>query len=276
MDRVVSADQIPSLDLHARTAVVTGAGSGIGRALASALTAAGALVVVNDLDGAAGEETAALAGAHCVVGDCASESGVRHLVNEARDLLGGHIDLYFANAGIETGNDDSEASYQRSWEVNVMAHVRAVRLLLPAWLERGDGWFVPTVSSAGLITMLGSPAYSTTKHAALAHAEWIAATYGHRGVTVQAICPGGVATPMLPSETAMSRVMLADGVIQPEDVAQCALRALGTGQFLILPHPETRQYYELRATDTDRWLRGMQRLQGKIDRLETDDTNVSS
>lgn len=268
MNAVDGSSRMSPAPLRGRTAVVTGAGSGIGRALAGALSGAGVRVVANDLNATALEESNSQLGMHLVPGDCATETGVAHLIARAHEALDGPIDMYFANAGIETGADHSDASYQRSWEVNVMAHVRAVRLLLPGWLERGEGWFVPTVSAAGMLTMLGSAAYSTTKHAALAHAEWIAATYGHRGVTVQAICPSGVATPMLPSHAARGKVVLADGVIEPEAVADCVVDSLGSGEFLILPHPEVRQYYELRATDTDRWLRGMQGLQRRIDVLE--------
>src|SRR6266481_1021046 len=166
--------------------VVTGGGSGIGAALARRFAAEGGRVVVNDLNGAAAAEVARSCGATAAPGDAASEDGVAALVATARDVLG-EIDLYCANAGVAR-EDDTEASWEASWQVNVMAHVRAARLLLPRWLERGNGHLICTVSAAGLLTMLGSAPYSATKHAALAFAEWLAASYTHRGITVQALC----------------------------------------------------------------------------------------
>ena len=178
--------------------VVTGGGAGIGRALALGLAAAGGRVVVNDLDAEAAAAVAARAGGYAVPGDAATEQGVHELIAAARKHLG-EIDIYCSNAGIAagTGPDTPDPVWQRAWEVNVMAHVRASRELLPAWLERGRGCFIVTASAAGLLTMLGSAPYSVTKHAAEGYAEWLAATYGHRGLVVHCICPQGVRTNML-------------------------------------------------------------------------------
>ena len=172
--------------------VVTGAGNGIGRAIARRMAAEGARVVVNDIDADAARAVAAEIGGMALPGDAASEAGVAALISAATDHLGS-IDVYFANAGIEVaaGLQASEADWQRSLDVNVMAHVRAARLLVPTWLERGSGRFVVTASAAGLLTMLGSAPYAVSKHAAVAFAEWLSATYGHRGIVVQAICPQG-------------------------------------------------------------------------------------
>ena len=252
-----------------RRAVVTGAGSGIGRAIALKLVESGADVVVNDRDVDACEKVAAEIGAVAVPGDAAGDAGVKHLVAEARAHLGG-IDVFFANAGVETGAADSDEDWALSWEVNVMSHVRAARELLPQWLEQGSGHLVCTVSAAGLLTMLGSAPYSATKHAALGHAEWLAATYGRRGVTVQCICPLGVKTPMLPTETAAGQVLLEGNVMEPEDLADVVVRDLDGGEFLILPHPEVAGYYAGRAQDTTKWLHGMQKLQARIDELGRD------
>jgi NAD(P)-dependent dehydrogenase (short-subunit alcohol dehydrogenase family) len=146
-----------------------------------------------------------------------------------------------------------------------MAHVRAARLLLPAWLERGGGHLICTVSAAGLLTMLGSAPYSVTKHAALGFAEWLAATYSHRGITVQAICPQGVRTPMMAGATAAERLILTDSAITPEEVADAVMAGIAGRRFLILPHPEVAQMYAGRAGDPDRWLRGMNKLQRRIE-----------
>jgi NAD(P)-dependent dehydrogenase (short-subunit alcohol dehydrogenase family) len=245
--------------------VVTGAGSGIGAALARRLAAEGARVVVNDIVPGAAAAVAGPIGATAVPGDAAGEDGVAALIGEARSVLG-EIDLFCANAGVALGGGEaSEADWETSWQVNVMAHVRAARLLLPAWLDRGRGHLLCTVSAAGLLTMLGSAPYSVTKHAALGFAEWLAATYAHRGITVQALCPQGVRTPMLSGISPGAEMLLGESAITPETVADAAVAGIAGGQFLILPHPEVARFYAGRAADTDRWLRGMNRLQRGVE-----------
>lgn len=249
---------------HGPGIVITGAGHGIGRALARRMTAEGARVVVNDLDAQACEAVATELGATSVPGDAADSEGVADLVARSHEALGG-IDIFFANAGIETGGRDSDEDWQRSWDVNVMSQVRAFRELAPAWLQRGEGRFVATVSAAGLLTMLGAAPYAATKHAALAHAEWLSATYGDRGITVQCLCPQGVRTRMVRLDTAEGQVILGPTLIEPEDVADTVVAALADDRFLILPHPEVQTYYELRARNTDKWLRGMREVQRRVD-----------
>ncbi|MFD6953431.1 dehydrogenase [Nocardiopsis sp. TSRI0078] len=253
------------MDLTDTGAVVTGAGNGIGAALARRLAGAGARVVVNDLDAGAAEAVAAEIGGVAVPGDAAGEAGVTALVAEAGAHLGG-IDLYVANAGVGVGGgpEAPEADWDLAWQVNVMAHVRAARELVPGWLERGRGRFLTTVSAAGLLTMLGSAPYSVTKHAALSFGEWMAATYGDRGITVQCICPLGVRTNLLESSGETGQAILAPEAITPEEVADAVMVGLADERFLILPHPQVADYYAARATDTDRWLAGMRRLQAKV------------
>jgi NAD(P)-dependent dehydrogenase (short-subunit alcohol dehydrogenase family) len=211
-------------------------------------------------------------GGYPVPGDAATEKGVRDLIAAATDHLG-EIDIYCSNAGIAegTGPDTPDESWQRAWEVNVLAHVRASRELLPAWLERGHGRFVITASAAGLLTMLGAAPYSVTKHAAEAYAEWLAATYSHRGLTVHCLCPQGVRTQMLAGSGRAGEMVLAAGAIEPEQVADALWDAMREDRFLVLPHPEVRDYYALRATDTGKWLRGMSRLQQKIEQRKPEE-----
>jgi len=246
--------------------VVTGAGNGIGRAIARRMAAEGAKVVVNDLDAAAAQAVADEIGGMAWGGDAASEAGVAALIEAATAHLG-EIDVFFANAGIEVGAglDASEADWQRSMDVNVMAHIRAARLLVPGWLERGQGRFVVTASAAGLLMMLGSAPYSVSKHSAVAFAEWLSATYGNRGIVVQAICPQGVRTRMLEDAGPIADILIRDAALEPEDVAESVWQALQGDQFLILPHPEVADYYVARAATTDTWLRGMRKLQGRLD-----------
>jgi NAD(P)-dependent dehydrogenase (short-subunit alcohol dehydrogenase family) len=246
--------------------VVTGGGSGIGAALARRFAAEGARVVINDLDAGAAAAVAGSCGAVPLPGDAASEEGVAALIATARAELG-EIDLFCANAGIVRGGgpETADADWDASWQVNVMAHVRAARLLLGPWLERGSGHLICTVSAAGLLTMPGTAPYSVTKHAALAFAEWLAITYAHRGLTVQAICPLGVRTAMLDGSDRLAEKLLGDDAIQPEAVADAVIEGIADGRFLILPHPEVAGMYAGRATETDRWLRGMSKLQQRLE-----------
>jgi NAD(P)-dependent dehydrogenase (short-subunit alcohol dehydrogenase family) len=248
--------------------VVTGAGSGIGAALARRFAAEGARVVVNDINAAAAAEVAASCDAAAVPGDAASEQGVAHLIATAAEVLGG-IDLYCANAGVARGGGEeaAEPDWDISWQVNVMAHVRAARLLTGPWLARGSGHLICTVSAAGLLTMLGSAPYSVTKHAALAFAEWMAATYEHRGIIVQAVCPQGVRTPLLDASGAVGQAILGGSAITPEAAADAVIEGIADGRFLILPHPEVARMYAGRATDPDRWLHGMNKLQRHVEEV---------
>ena len=265
--------------LDGKGAVVTGAGGGIGRALAERLVAEGAQVVVNDLNAEAVEATAAEIGAYAVPGDCSSADGVRDLVAAATEHLDGigvSLDVYCANAGIDRTQPDSLQASDEDWavmlETNVMSHVRAARVLAPMWAERAEsggegGRFVVTASAAGLLTMIGAAPYSVTKHAAVGFAEWLSITYGGRGVAVQAICPQGVQTAMLEQAGPLKDLLSHDEALTPAQVAETWVASLEEDRFLVLPHPEVKDYYAARAADTDRWLSGMRRLQSKVDAL---------
>lgn len=241
--------------------VVTGAGGGIGAALARGFAARGARVAVNDLDEDAAKSVADEIGGVCVPGDASV------VVEPARAALGGGVDVFCANAGTGSmaGVEAGDAVWERVWDVNVMAHVRAARALLPQWLERGEGRFVATVSAAGLLTMVGDAPYSVTKHGALAFAEWLAVTYRHRGVRVHAVCPEGVRTGMLRAAGPAGDLVLAPTAIEPEDVAEAVFQGIADERFLILPHPRTGAYYAARAGDTDRWIDGMNGVQRKLE-----------
>ncbi|MGI5483644.1 SDR family oxidoreductase [Streptomyces lavendofoliae] len=239
--------------------VVTGAGGGIGAALARRFAAEGARVVVNDIDPGRTKAVADEIGATAVPGDASA------IVEEAREALGGTVDVYCANAGLASPGDAfaEEDVWAAAWDVNVMAHVRAARALLPDWLERGSGRFVSTVSAAGLLTMVGAAPYSVSKHGAYAFAEWLSLTYRHRGLKVHAICPQGVRTDMLTAAGSAGELVLAPTAIEPEDVADALFEGIATDTFLILPHPEVAGYYRARATDPERWLNNMSHIQQK-------------
>ncbi|MFI8106453.1 SDR family NAD(P)-dependent oxidoreductase [Streptomyces sp. NPDC086023] len=237
--------------------VVTGAGGGIGAALARRFAAEGARLAVNDLDPGRTADIAAELDAVALPGDASA------IAPAALEALDGAVDVYCANAGIPAGGDAfaDEDAWAAAWDTNVMSHVRAVRTLLPGWLDRGRGRFVSTVSAAGLLTMIGAAPYSVTKHGALAFAEWLSLTYRHRGLDVHAICPQGVRTDMLTAAGTAGELVLAPTAIEPADVADALFEGMAKGRFLILPHPEVADYYRTRATDPERWLGSMNHLQ---------------
>lgn len=267
--------------------VVTGAAGGIGEALARRFHALGSTVVAADVlekgvrsvadDLNAIRPDSALA----VVADLRSEEGNRQLVETAHRYLSQHgrdgdsksgIDLFFANAGVGTGNfveSTSEDDWDLAFDVNIHAHRWAAKYLLPRWLERGSGYFCSTASAAGLLAQIGSAPYSVTKHAAVAFAEWMSLTYGDRGVRVSCLCPQGVNTRMLSGgdlgdSRAGDVVRSAGVVLEPEQVAHIVAEAIVAERFLILPHPEVHDFETKKTADRDRWLAGMRKLQRRV------------
>jgi len=245
--------------------VITGAGRGIGAAYARMFAAQGARVVVNDLDADAAHESAEAVGGIAVPGDASTEAGVELLIGTAREIAGS-IDVYCANAGVARSGmvEVDENAWEMSWQVNVMAHVRASKALIPQWVSQGHGMFVSTVSAAGLLTIPGAVPYAVTKHAAYAFAEWLSMTYGDAGVRVHAVCPQGVRTRMLEDSGPAGKALMGQSAIEADDVASALLAAIEVGRFLVLPHAEVGLMYAGRAADPDRWLAGMRRLRGSL------------
>ncbi|MDP7735092.1 SDR family oxidoreductase [Mycobacterium paragordonae] len=252
-------------------AVVTGAGSGIGRAIAAALASAGAAVVAADIDAASANDTAAMIGGVAAAADAASTDGIATLLDTARQAFG-PVDIYVANAGIngQLGLGDDEAAWDRIIDINLRAHIRAAKAVVPQWLERGSGHFVAVASAAGLLTQLGAAPYSVTKHAAVGFAEWLAIRYGDQGIGVSCVCPMGVDTPMLHGMTespdaemrmAGAAVTSSGEVVAPEAVAALVVQAIADRKFLVLPHPEVLAMYRQKGADYDRWIAGMRRFQ---------------
>jgi NAD(P)-dependent dehydrogenase (short-subunit alcohol dehydrogenase family) len=260
------------MELQDKVVVITGGGGGIGRALGRRFASEGArAVVLVDLDRAAADEAAASIGAQArgVACDVANSTAVAALIDDV-ETREGHIDLYCANAGIARGIDvdASDEQWNEMWRVNVMSTVIAARHLLPRWVERGGGYLMVTASAAGLLSTLGDAGYSATKHAAVGLAEWIAITYGDRGIKVSCLCPQGVRTKMVfgpGTEGALGAEQVRRlGVIEPEEVAEVVVHALREERFLILPHPEVATYFRNKAENHDRWLGGMRKLQRQL------------
>lgn len=249
------------MQLSNKVVIVTGGASGIGRALCRRFAAEGAQkVVVADIDFVGAERVAAEINGLALEVDVTREADHVRLVER---IVGEHgrIDLFCSNAGIAVDGDEHtvDAEWQRCWNVNVMAHVLASRAVLPHMLDRGEGYLLQTVSAAGLLTHIHSATYAVTKHASLAFAEWLAITYGDRGIKVSVLCPQGVKTDMLARARERTN-FLQDNAVDPEQVAGDVVKGLADERFLILPHPEVAEYFKRKASDYDRWLRGMRRL----------------
>ena len=264
------------MDLADRHVVVTGAGSGIGRGLARRFAAEGArAVVVADLNQAAAEAVADEIGGLAVRTDVSQEEQIRSLIDRAKEA-NGPIDLFFSNAGVPGPGGGPEApndEWQQTWEINVMAHVWAARALLPEMVARGDGYLCSTASAAGLLTQVSALAYSATKHAAVAVAEWISINYGDAGIKVSCLCPQGVRTPMLDlalEDPVGAAPLLAEGLLEPEEVAEAVVAGIREERFLILPHPVVADYMAIKATQNERWLRGMRRLIREVTQKRAD------
>jgi NAD(P)-dependent dehydrogenase (short-subunit alcohol dehydrogenase family) len=259
------------MELENRIAVVTGAGSGIGRALAVGLAAVGARAVVcTDLNGDHASETAAMIGASATARtlDVADEKAIEELVAQTEASIG-PIDLFVSNAGYGQagGLDLPTEDWMRMMNVHVWSHLAAARAVIPSMIERGGGYLLNTASAAGLLTQIDSGPYAVSKHAAVAFAEWIAINYGDQGIGVSVLCPQAVRTNILGPGTLDDRPKTQasfDGVLEPETVADACIEAVREERFLVLPHPEVETYFQRKASDYDRWLNGMRRFKDRM------------
>lgn len=245
--------------------VITGAGSGIGAAIARHAAAKGARVCVSDLDLEKAQAVASQIGGIAVQCDVRDEAAIKALIAEATTAHGA-ADIYVSNAGLGRGDPSHAASqsnddWQLNWDVHVMAHVYASRVLLPQMLSRKSGYLVNVASAAGLLNQIGDAAYSATKHAAVSFAESLAITHGADGIGVSVVCPQYVATPLIgkSDEDADSKASL----LTADDVAAAVITGVEQGHFLILSHPEVKMFTQLRGQDHDRWITGMQKFRAK-------------
>lgn len=251
------------MDPQGKVIVVTGAARGIGAALAKRFVQAGAKgVIISDLVEAEVVATAKEIGAHSAFQvDVANEQQIVKMIEETESRHG-PIDLFCSNAGIsvEGSLKASDQTWQKIWEINSMSHVYAARAMVPRMISRGGGYLLNTVSAAGLLTQVGSAPYAVTKHAALAFAEWLSITYQRDGIKVSALCPQGVRTRMLDSVSGGAAEMLRATSLSPDQVAECVMEGLAAEKFLILPHPEVGTYFQNKANDYERWLKGMRKM----------------
>ena len=257
------------MNIEGKIALITGAGSGIGAALARRFANEGAgAVIVTDINGSGAREVAGTIGGEAYELDVTDESATAALV-KGLEKRHGRIDVLCLNAGVATDGsiDAPNDAWQRTWDVNVMAHIYATRHVLPGMLDRGAGYIVTTASAAGLLTNIGAAPYSVTKHAAVAFAEWLSVTYGRSGIKVSCLCPMFVDTPMLGAFSEHSGEMRnwVEGLaIDVEDVATNVMDGMERESFLILPHPIVLEYFQRKALDYDRWIDGMQDLNERM------------
>ena len=249
-----------------KVVVVTGAASGIGKALARRFAKEGARgVVCADLNGDQANAVAASVGGMGMRCDVGQEGDMNALVAAALEKYGA-VDIFCSNAGIigRHGLDASLKEWRQTMDVNFMAHVLAARAVVPVMLKQGAGTIVATASAAGLLMQVDSATYTVSKHAAVAFAEWLSVNYAERGIRVSCLCPQGVRTPMLLGPTGDRKSFLSEGSVSAEDVAGKVMEAIESERFLILPHPEVAEYERRKTIDRDRWLGGMRRLRAAI------------
>jgi NAD(P)-dependent dehydrogenase (short-subunit alcohol dehydrogenase family) len=242
-----------------KVVVVTGGANGIGEALCRRFAKEGAAgVVVADIDETGAGSVARQIGGHALRCDVSREDDIIELVRRTEALFG-PVDIFCSNAGIIAKGifEADNAAWERIWQVNVMAHVYAARAVIPGMLQRGGGAFVCTASAAGLLSQIDSASYSATKHAAVGLAENLAINYGDRGILVSVVCPMAVRTLMTRQGGGVAAL---DGMLEADQVAGDVIDALAEERFMVLPHPEVKVYFQRKADDYDRWIRGMQRL----------------
>lgn len=251
------------MDLSGKTVVVTGAGGGIGQGLAERFARESAQVVCSDVNLAQADKVAQRIGGHAVPCDVSDEDQIKDMIRHVEQKIA-PIDLFCANAGILTlgGVDVSNEDWDRIWKTNVMSHVWMARHLVPRMVARGAGYLLITASAAGVLNQPGAAPYGVTKHAAVAMAEWLAFTYGNKGIRVSVLCPQAVQTDMLDGHE--DSVAAIDGILDVDSVASACVQAINAEQFLILPHPQVLDYMRLKAADFDRWLAGMSALNQKF------------
>jgi NAD(P)-dependent dehydrogenase (short-subunit alcohol dehydrogenase family) len=225
--------------LDEKVAVITGGGSGIGRAMAVRFAREGARVVVVDIVAGAVSETvseieASGGRALGVVADVAVESDIDRMIDTARSEYG-RIDILCNNAGIMDRNQPITELSNDLWErvlaVNLRGPFWACRRAIPIMIEQGRGAVLNIASVAGLFGCRAGAAYTASKHALIGLTRNIAFMYAANGIRCNAICPGGVSTNIgwggEPSEFGTGRIGLGFGIVprigKPEEIAEVGL-----------------------------------------------------
>lgn len=244
-----------SESLEGKSVIVTGGGSGIGRAAALLFAERGAYVTVADVSPDTGEAVAAEivsngGQAVSVRTDVSDAGDVERMVNIATERFGG-LDCAFNNAGVEGRFsytlEADENDFDRTVAVNLKGVWLCLRAELRQMLQQGGGSIVNTASVAGLLGWRGAAAYSATKHGVIGLTKTVALEYARRGIRVNAVCPGVIETPMasrVASESAGARETLEARHPQrrfgsPDEVAAAAVWLCGDGSSFTTGHALT-------------------------------------
>ncbi len=275
--RIPSCRRVIDVELTNKVVVVTGGAHGIGRALCHRFAKERLRgLIVADLDVTAAEEVARESSGIAICGNVCDEAHIKQLVQTAEEQWGA-VDLFCSNAGatIKGGTETPDADWQRMWELHVLSNVYAARAALPGMLARGSGYFLQTSSAAGLLTEIGSAAYTVSKHATIAFAEWLSINYRRKGIRVSCLCPSGVQTDMLDLEDPIHQFLQSHS-LTPDQVAECVIQGVTEEKFLILPHPEVREFFAFKTHDYDRWLHNFSRMKEKWERQHRRDDSLGS
>lgn len=245
------------MKLDGKVAVVTGAGNGIGEAIARRFAAEGARVVVTDIEPEAVSRVAGEIGTVGLAADITEPASVRAVAELARNSFG-EVDVWLSNAGLagprQPRDLQDDSLWDLMWRLHVLSHLNAAHEVLPSMIARGDGYLVSTASSVALAVQPEKAAYSVTKTAALALAEWLAVQYRPLGVKVSCFCPGPMLTRMLLSnEFAPDHPVLAQA-LTPGQVADVVTAGIAAEQFLITTQPGAEHSLAAKAADYDAWI----------------------
>ena len=246
---------------------VTGGANGIGRALCDRFAAEGAKkIVVADLDFQNAQKVAESIGGLAYELDVSDETDVKKVVGQVLSEFG-QIDLVCSNAGIggaEGCLDVANDIWQNIYEVNVLSHLYLARAIFPSMIENGAGYFLMTVSAAGLLTHFEAAPYAVSKHAALALGEYLSIAYHEEGIRVSCLCPQGVKTDLIASAEGEPENFLMAEAITAEECADVVVKGLESEKFLILPHAGVAQYIVNKAENYDRWLHSLRKIRKAV------------
>lgn len=248
--------------------IITGGANGIGKSVAQAFHAEGAKVAIADIDGERAIAVGQACGGFGAKIDVTNETELSDFIAEVDDRLG-PIDYYFSNAGIARPNGKgdmpagtSNEHWDLSWRVNVMSSIYGARYVIPQMIENGGGTFIIMASAAGLLNQVGSAVYSVTKHAAVPLAESLFIAHKGSGVDVYCVCPQGVRTDFI--KGAEKSLELAGEILEPEQVAQMIVDAMGQEKFFIETSPALREHAQMRTGDPDQWLGHMRKIRSTL------------
>lgn len=262
-------------DLAGAAAVITGGGSGIGRATALSFARRGAKIVVGDLREERAKEVAAqieAAGgaAIAVAADVSREADLEALRDSCLAAFG-RVDVVMNNVGIlAMGPPESlpDEAWQRVLEVNVMSIARSNRVFLPRLMDQGRGHVVNTASASGLLAYgFDRLPYVASKHAIVGITEALALYLAPKGIGVTCLCPSGVITNLMDDfalygKTSATPRAPKHAIVEAQDVGELVAEGVTAGRFLVTTAPEIRDELIERATDLDAY------LQARITELE--------